>query len=154
MTAEVFRVCDEKFESSLKAVVTKLRAEQKLALLQLKELCHDPCMCQIWLRSHWDSLHPPPWIYQSCQILCEFSPLVKIITSFCRACEFLFVDLLISPQKWIYGRRRGKTAAASFLRLHPGTSLRDRSESVSCFVVSGNMLKRNGHFLFHLLLSS
>ena len=35
MTADAFRVCDEKFESSLKAVVTKLRAEQKQALLHL-----------------------------------------------------------------------------------------------------------------------
>ena len=35
MTADVFRECDEKFESSLKAVVTKLRAEQKQALLHL-----------------------------------------------------------------------------------------------------------------------
>ena len=35
--ADAFRVCacDEKFESSLKAVVTKLRAEQKQALLHL-----------------------------------------------------------------------------------------------------------------------
>ena len=33
MTAHAFRVCDEKFESSLEAVVTKLRAEQKQALL-------------------------------------------------------------------------------------------------------------------------
>ena len=35
MTANAFHVCDEKFESSLKAVVTKLCAEQKQALLQL-----------------------------------------------------------------------------------------------------------------------
>ena len=35
MTADAFRVCDEKFGSSLKAVVTKLRAEQKQALLHL-----------------------------------------------------------------------------------------------------------------------
>ena len=35
MTADTFRVCDEKFKSSLKAVVTKLRAEQKQALLHL-----------------------------------------------------------------------------------------------------------------------
>ena len=35
MTADAFRVCDEKFESSLKAVVTKLRGEQKQALLHL-----------------------------------------------------------------------------------------------------------------------
>ena len=35
MTADAFRVCDEKFEGSLKAVVTKLRAEQKQALLHL-----------------------------------------------------------------------------------------------------------------------
>ena len=35
MTADAFRVCDEKFESSLKAVVTKLHAEQKQALLHL-----------------------------------------------------------------------------------------------------------------------
>ena len=33
MTADACRVCDGKFESSLKAVVTKLRAEQKQALL-------------------------------------------------------------------------------------------------------------------------
>ena len=35
MTADAFRVCDEKFESSLKAVVKKVRAEQKQALLHL-----------------------------------------------------------------------------------------------------------------------
>ena len=35
MTANAFRVCDEKFESSLKAVVTKLRAEQKQSPLHL-----------------------------------------------------------------------------------------------------------------------
>ena len=35
MTADTFRVCNEKFESSLKAVVTKLHAEQKQALLYL-----------------------------------------------------------------------------------------------------------------------
>ena len=36
MTADAFRVCDEKFESGLRAVVTaKLRAEQKQALLHL-----------------------------------------------------------------------------------------------------------------------
>ena len=35
MTTNAFRVYDEKFESSLKAVVTKLRAEQKQELLQL-----------------------------------------------------------------------------------------------------------------------
>ena len=35
MTAHAFRVYDEKFESSLEAVVTKLRAEQKQALLHL-----------------------------------------------------------------------------------------------------------------------
>ena len=35
MTADVFRVCNEKFESNLKAVVTKLHAEQKQALLHL-----------------------------------------------------------------------------------------------------------------------
>ena len=35
MTADAFRVCNEKFESRLKAVVTKLRAEQKQALLHL-----------------------------------------------------------------------------------------------------------------------
>ena len=35
MTVNAFRVCDEKFESSLKAVVTKLRAEQKQELLHL-----------------------------------------------------------------------------------------------------------------------
>ena len=35
MTADAFRACDEKFESSLKAVVTKLRAEQKQALPHL-----------------------------------------------------------------------------------------------------------------------
>ena len=32
---DAFCVCDEKFESILKAVVTKLRAEQKQALLHL-----------------------------------------------------------------------------------------------------------------------
>ena len=35
MTANAFRVCDEKFKSSLKAVVMKLHAEQKQALLHL-----------------------------------------------------------------------------------------------------------------------
>ena len=35
MTADAFRVCEEKFESRLKAVVTKLRAEQKQTLLHL-----------------------------------------------------------------------------------------------------------------------
>ena len=35
MTADAFPVCDEKFESSLKAVVKKLHAEQKQALLHL-----------------------------------------------------------------------------------------------------------------------
>ena len=35
MTTDAFRVCDEKFESRLKAVVTKLRAGQKQALLHL-----------------------------------------------------------------------------------------------------------------------
>ena len=35
MTPDAFRVCDEKFESSLKGIVTKLRAEQTQALLHL-----------------------------------------------------------------------------------------------------------------------
>ena len=35
MNADVFCVCEEKFGSSLKAVVTKLRAEQKQALVHL-----------------------------------------------------------------------------------------------------------------------
>ena len=35
MTADAFCVCDEKFESSLKAVVMKLRAEQNQALPHL-----------------------------------------------------------------------------------------------------------------------
>ena len=35
MTADAFRVCDENFESSLKAIVTKLRAEEKQVLLHL-----------------------------------------------------------------------------------------------------------------------
>ena len=35
MTADAFRVCNEKLESSLKAVVPKLCAEQKQALLHL-----------------------------------------------------------------------------------------------------------------------
>ena len=35
MTGDAFHGCNEKFESSFKAVVTKLRAEQKQALLHL-----------------------------------------------------------------------------------------------------------------------
>lgn len=115
---------------------------------KLKELRHDLRMCEIWLHSHWDSNASAILNLSELSNFVRIKPfLVKIITSFCRLCEILFVDLLSLSQRQHYGRRRGK---AYFGGEFPSTSLRDRSVCVSCFEVSGNMLQRNGYFTFSL----